>query len=94
MYVCRCCNNRKSSIAFFTRKPLAYMYIFLPQFLTVIFPLQVKSKPHDGVAICLFILELGMVTNRICGPDINTYTVHKIEKNYIRFGVSLKHTQR
>jgi hypothetical protein len=26
------------------------------------FSLQVKNKPHDGVAICAFVLELGIVT--------------------------------
>jgi hypothetical protein len=35
------------------------------QFLIIYFSLQVKNKPHAGVANCMFILELGMVMN-IC----------------------------
>jgi hypothetical protein len=34
------------------------------QFLTVYFSLQVKNKPHDGIANYAFILELYEVTNR------------------------------
>jgi hypothetical protein len=34
----------------------------LLQFLIDYFPLQVKNKPHDGVANCTFFLELGTVT--------------------------------
>jgi hypothetical protein len=34
----------------------------LMQLLTVYFPLQITNKPHDGVANCVFILELAMVT--------------------------------
>jgi hypothetical protein len=29
----------------------------------IIFSLQVKNKPHDGLANCAFILELGVVMN-------------------------------
>jgi hypothetical protein len=41
------------------------------QFLFAYFSLQVEIKPHDGVAKCVFILELGVVTNTIGhGPTL------------------------
>jgi hypothetical protein len=33
------------------------------QFLIVYFPLQVKNKPHDGAALCAFLLGTGVVMN-------------------------------
>jgi hypothetical protein len=39
-----------------------YVHILM-QILIVYFSLQVKNKPRDGVANCVFILELGLVTN-------------------------------
>jgi hypothetical protein len=34
------------------------------QHLIVYYSLQLKNQPHDGVANCAFILELGMVINK------------------------------
>jgi hypothetical protein len=40
-----------------------YICTYLAQFLKVYFSLQVKNKPHDGVANCTFIFELDPVSN-------------------------------
>jgi hypothetical protein len=44
----RCLKWQKRQTLRSVRKQFVYMYIFLLQFIIVYFPLQVKTKPHDG----------------------------------------------
>jgi hypothetical protein len=59
---------------FLSMNCLVHMYLFLLQFLTVFFSSAVINKPHDDVAKCAFILELGKVNvmnkHDLCQDDL------------------------
>jgi hypothetical protein len=52
----RCLNNKNNKYCIlFVINLCFYIYSFLPLFLIVYFPLQVKTKPHDGVVkTCIY----------------------------------------
>ncbi len=58
------CVIKIQSICYYFYKYCTYIHIFM-QFITVYLALQVKNKQYYGVAKCVFILLLGMVTNNM-----------------------------
>jgi hypothetical protein len=56
--------------------------------LLLIFPLQVNNKPHDRVANCAFILELGVVMNKKNLYSVNlSHTFSHICNLYIKLKI-------
>ncbi len=61
--------TRQQALYFIVNHMNIRMYTFQPAISNCfIFSLQVKNSPHDGVAICVFILIQGIITNTYVYP--------------------------